>query len=118
MHYEVIAIGAPPTEIPLPPKPKMQPKIKPVLAEVEEPPVQPKTVKLFAPKPAFPTPPKPKPADLKTPQLKPVDFEAAKLEVKAVQPARPRDPLRVGKSPTTGSAPPATIKAPVAKVQT
>jgi len=119
MHYEVIAIGAPLTEIPLPPKPpKMQPKIKPVLAEVDEPPVQPKTVKLFAPRPAFPTPPKPKPVDLKTPELKPVDFEAAKLAVKADQPARPRDPVRVGNLPTTGSAAPATINAPVAKVQT
>src|SRR2546422_178705 len=116
MHYKVIAIGAPLTEIPLPPKPpKMQPKIKPVLAEVEEPPVQPKTVKLFAPRPAFPTPPKPKPVDLKTPELKPVDFEAAKLAVKADQPVRPRDPVSVGNLPTTGSAAPAPMNAPVAE---
>jgi len=120
MHYQVVPIGAPPTEVLLPPKPpKIRAKAQPILPKIEEPPVQPlKTAKLFAPKPVFPEPPKPKPVDLKTPELKAVDFEAAKLEVKVAQPARPRDPVKVGNLGNTGSAAPATVVAPVAKVQT
>lgn len=120
MRYQVIPIGAPPTEVLLPPKPpKVRPKMQPVLPKIEETPVEPpKVAKLFAPKPVFPQPLKPKPVDLKTPELKPVDFEAAKLEVKSAQPVRPRDPVKTGNLPTTGSAAPATVNAPLAKVQT
>jgi TonB family protein len=120
MHYQAIAIGAPPAEVLQPPKPpKIRPKIQPVLPKVEEPPPEtPKVAKLFAPKPAFPQPLRPKPVDLKTPELKAVDFEATKLAIKTAQPARPRDPIKVGNLATTGSAAPATVVAPVAKVQT
>ena len=119
MHYEVVRLELPRTEVPLPPepprvRPRIQPRPEPEKIEV----VQPKQVKFIAPpvRPAAPKPRKLDPADM--PKMDPV-FEAAKIDVQTKQPARPRDEVKTGLiASNTGSAAPATINKPLNKVQT
>jgi TonB family protein len=61
--------------------------------------------------------PKPKTIDAKAPELNPV-FEAAKVDtVQPNQPKKPKEEVKVGNM-SSGNATPATVKAPVEKVQT
>ena len=106
------------------------------LVPVAPPPPAPKIVKVKTPEPTpppveaklnpkqehiFMTPkaiqPKVKPVDTKAPELNPV-FEAAKVDTaQPNQPKRPKDEVKVG-TMSSGNATPATVKAPVEKVQT
>jgi len=121
--YEVVPITAPQTEVQLPPKPPVI-RVKPVptpAPRVEEPPPPPVHVaKLIAPQPLVA--PKPKPVE--TPNVKPAEvprinqaLTEAKFEAPP-EPARPREPVKVGNIQTTGSAAPATVNKPIDQVQT
>jgi TonB family protein len=124
IQYSYTAIAQPMTEIPVapppPPPPKVKavaPKIAPKPTPVEPPklnPVQPHIfANLVAPKTVKP---KVEKVEIKDPDMTP-KFEAAKIEVKENGPKRPKEDVKVNNL-NTGSAAPATVVAPVEKVQT
>jgi len=122
------ALGFPPTEVAMPiisvpiappPPPPPAPKV----VKVETPPPTPPVETKLQPKVPhiFMTPkviqPKNQPVEAKAPELKPV-FEAATVDTKQPnQPKRPKEEVKVG-TMSSGNATPATVKAPVEKVQT
>ena len=118
LHMDVVELAQPLTEIPVAPPP---PKIK-----AKTPPPQPKPevvepVKLNPQQPhIFVTPkvvlPKTQKVEAKAPELAPV-LEAAKIDTANDQPKRPRDDVKLNNL-NSGSAAPATVVAPVNKVQT
>src|SRR5271169_3681125 len=122
--YTTTPIAQPMTEIPVAPPPPPPPKVKAVApkAEVKPPvPVEPPKLNpqqphifanLAAPKVVQP---KVEKIEVKVPDEAPV-FEQAKIDVKENGPKRPKDDVKTGLM--TGSAAPATVKAPVDKVQT
>jgi TonB family protein len=116
--YEVTPIAAPETAVALPPKPPVvRARVQPTPPPIEQP--QPVHVaKLIAPRPLVA--PKPKPIPVQTQEAPKVDqnFLAAKFDQPLDQPARPREPVKTGSLPTTGSAAPATVNLPIEKVQT
>jgi TonB family protein len=116
--YEVTPIAAPETAVALPPKPPVvRARVQPTPPPIEQPePVH--VAKLLAPRPLVA--PKPKPIPVQTQEAPKVDqnFLAAKLDQPLDQPARPREPVKTGTLPTTGSAAPATVNLPIEKVQT
>jgi TonB family protein len=119
--YEVTPIAAPDTSIPLPPK---QPAVRPKIAPVPPTPVveQPEPVhvaKLIVPRNLVA--PKPKPVQVQNQEAPKLDqpLMEAKFEAPAVaEPARPREPVKVGNLGGTGSSAPATVNKPIDKVQT
>jgi TonB family protein len=124
LHYINVEIAQPVTEIPVAPAPEPPPKPKPVVAKVEPKPVIEEPVKLnpkqphifqnLAPKVVQP---KVEKVEAKVPEMTPV-FEAPIIETKETGPKRPKDDVKTGLMSSTGSAAPATVKAPVDKVQT
>ena len=112
MHYDVISLVAPRTEVPLPPEP---PKVRVKLQPRPETPVEPpKVAKLMAP--PRPVPPKRKPLEMAAPEVKPV-LQPVVVNAPRSEPARPREPVKTGML-TTGSAAPATVNRPINQVQT
>src|SRR5271169_712494 len=123
--YTTTPIAQPMTEIPVAPPPPPPPKVKAVApkAEVKPPvPVEPPKLNpqqphifanLAAPKTVQP---KIEKVEVKAPDLNPA-FEAPKIDTKESGPKRPKDDVKVGNL-GTGSAAPATVKAPIDKVQT
>jgi TonB family protein len=110
----------PTTEIPVappPPPPKIE-RVKtppPTPQPVVEPVLSPKQPHIFVTPKV--TQPKLKSVDAKAPELNPV-FETAKVDtVQPNQPKRPKEEVKVGMM-SSGNATPATVKAPVEKVQT
>jgi TonB family protein len=119
LRYSVVPILMPVTEIPVAPPPPPPPKVK-VKTEppkpVEEPKLSPKQPHIFVQQKAFQ--PQIKQLDVKAPELtKETVFETAKLNVTTNGPKKPRDEVKVNNM-STGNASPATVKAPVDKVQT
>ena len=122
------ALGFPPSEIampitlvpiaPPPPPPKIA-KVNPPPAPVQPPPevkLNPKQPHIFE-APKVVVQPKVQPVENKAPEINQV-FEAAKVDTSHPnQPKRPRDEVKVG-TVSSGNATPATVKAPVEKVQT
>ena len=119
LSYLTTEIPMPITEIPVAPPPKPPKIVKTVPPPPTPPPVE---VKLNPQQPhVFLTPkviqPKPKSVDAKAPELNPV-FETAKVDtVQPNQPKRPKEEVKIG-AMSSGNATPATVKAPVEKVQT
>jgi TonB family protein len=119
LKYSYTEVAQPITEIPVAPPPK-PPKI--VKTETPPPTPPPVEVKLNPVQPhIFVTPkviqPKVKSVDAKAPELNPV-FETAKVDTtQPNQPKRPKEDVKVG-TMSSGNATPATVKAPVEKVQT
>lgn len=124
IHYTITEIAQPITEIPVAPPPPPPPKVKAVVpkAEVKPTPVEP--VKLDPQRPHIfadlskpkPLQPKVEKIDTRLPDMTP-KFEAAKIETKDNGPKRPKEDVKVGVM-SSGSAAPATVRAPVDKVQT
>ncbi len=122
--YTSTPIAQPMTEIPVAPPPPPPPKVKTPAPKVEakpeipvEPPkLNPQQPHIFA---NLATPkavqPKVEKLDVKAPDVKPA-FEDVKIDAKENGPKRPKDDVKLGNM--TGSAAPATVKAPVDKVQT
>ncbi|MBZ5703225.1 MAG: TonB family protein [Acidobacteriia bacterium] len=120
LNYGIMPLATPITELPMAPPPpppaKIRPKIQPKV-EVEPPPPAPlKALKILAPKPVQPVPPRPKEVEIKQPEFKPV-LEEARLDTTNNMPKRPREEVKVGNL-SSGSAAPATVAAAVNKVQT
>src|SRR5215471_4699136 len=124
LHYNSVEIAQPMTEIPVapPPPPPAAPKrvIKkagvppPVVETPQLNPKQPHIFQNLAPKTIQP---KIEKVEVKVPDMAPV-FEPAKIDTKDNGPKRPKEDVKTGLMTSTGSAAPATVKAPVDKVQT
>jgi len=122
--YTTTPLAAPMTEIPVAPPPPPPPKVKVAQPKVEvkpavpvEPPkLNPQQPHIFtslvAPKTVQP---KIEKVEVKPLDIKPV-FEETKIDTKENGPKRPKDDVKVGN--LTGNAAPATVTAPVEKVQT
>jgi TonB family protein len=124
-YYSFTPLAQPQTEIPVAPPPPPPPKVKAPTPKVEAPkpePVEP--VKLNPQQPhifanfATPktVPPKVEKIEAKAPEMNPT-LEAAKIETKDNGPKRPKEEVKTGML-GSGSAAPATVKAPIDKVQT
>ena len=119
LYFMKVDVSMPITEVPVAPPPPPPKIVKVRTPDPTPPPVE---VKLNPVQPhVFLTPkvlqPKPKTLDAKAPELNPV-FEAAKVDtVQPNQPKKPKDDVKVG-TMSSGNATPATVKAPVEKVQT
>jgi len=120
LHLRVTELMRPVTEIPVAPPPPPPPKIKAKVVPPEPKPA-PEPVKLnpvqthvfLAPKAELP---KPKTLEAKPVELNPI-FEQVKIDAPKNQPKRPKDDVKVGNL-GSGSAAPATVVAPLNKVQT
>src|SRR5258708_7061465 len=121
LHLRPTELMQPVTLIPVAPEPPPPPKVKPKVTPPEPKPVVPEPVKLNPRQThvflaAKVEPPKVKTLDAKPVELNPV-FEPMKIDTTAKQPKRPKDDVKVGVM-SSGSAAPATVVAPVNKVQT
>jgi len=123
--YSTTPIAAPVTEIPVAPEPPPPPAPKAKVPKMEvKPPAPVEQVKLNPQQPhifkSFAAPkvqPKVEKLEAKAPDMTPV-LEAVKIETKEPGgPKRPKDDVKVGNL-GSGSAAPATVKAPIDKVQT
>jgi TonB family protein len=121
LNFSYVELAQPITTIPVAPPPA-PPKIAkvnppPPPKAVVEPVLNPTQQHIFvAPKMVQPQP-KTQTVEAKAPDMNPV-FEAARVDTaQPNQPKRPRDEVKVG-TMSTGNATPATVKAPVEKVQT
>src|SRR5437667_1072737 len=119
LNFRVVELMQPVTEIPVAPPPPPPPKIKATPPEPK--PVVPEPVKLNPRQThvflaAKAEPPKVRTLDAKPVELNPV-FEPVKIDTPTNQPKRPKDDVKVGVM-SSGSAAPATVVAPVNKVQT
>jgi TonB family protein len=102
---------------PPPPPPKIAKVTPPPPKAVVEPVLSPKQPHIFVPPKMNQPQPKVQTIEAKAPELNPV-FEAAKVDTNQPnQPKRPREEVKVG-TMSSGNATPATVKAPVEKVQT
>jgi TonB family protein len=124
IQYSYTAIAQPITEIPVAPPPPPPPKVKAVVpkvapkpAPVEPPKLNPQQPHIFANLVAPKTlKPKVEKVEIKDPDMSP-KFEAMKIDVKENGPKRPKEDVKVNNL-GSGSAAPATVVAPVEKVQT
>jgi TonB family protein len=123
--YSTTPIAQPMTEIPVAQPPPPPAKVKAVAPKVEPkpaPPIEPVKLNpqqphifanLAAPKKVEP---KVEKIEAKVPEMNPA-FDAVKIDTKESGPKRPKEDVKVGNL-GTGSAAPATVKAPVDQVQT
>ena len=124
LHYTNVEIAQPMTMVPVAPPPPPPAAVKPVIPKMELKPEVPEPVKLNPKQPHIFTnlapktvQPKIEKVEVKVPDMTPV-FDQAKIDTKDNGPKRPKDDVKTGLMASTGSAAPATVKAPVDKVQT
>ena len=119
LKYRVTPLEWAVTEIPVAPPPPPAPKIvrtkAPDPKPIEEPKLNPKQPHIFVQQKAFQ--PQIKQLDVKAPELVKENVFEAKLNTPISGPKRPRDEVKVNNL-GSGSAAPATVKAPIDKVQT
>jgi len=119
LKYSVVPLTMPVTEIPVAPPPPPPPKVRAKAPEpkpIEQPKLSPKQPHIFVQQKAFQ--PQIKQLEVKAPELVKTNvFEEAKLNTPINGPKRPHDDVKMNNL-GTGSAAPATVKAPVEKVQT
>jgi TonB family protein len=119
-----IAMTTPVTEVPVAPPPPPPPKVKAVAPPkvevkpqvVEPPKLNPQQQHIFTNLAPKVVQPKVEKVEVKVPEMTPV-FEQAKIDVKDNGPKRPKEDVKIGLI-GSGSAAPATVNAPVNKVQT
>jgi TonB family protein len=122
LHYQIVELMQPVTEIPVAPPPPPPPKIKPKVAPEPKPEV-PEPVKLNPKQPHVFLTAKVIQPKVQTVEAKPVElnpqFDQVKMDLPSKEPKRPKDDVKVGNL-STGSAATPTIKVPVdiSKVQT
>ena len=122
--YTTTPLTTPMTEIPVatppaPPKAKTpQPKVevKPEVP-VEPPKLNPQQPHIFANLAPKTVQPKTEKIEVKAPDVKPA-FENVRIDANENGPKRPKEDVKVGNLSSTGSAAPATVKAPLDQVQT
>ena len=121
LHLRVTELMQPVTEIPVAPPTPPPPKVKAKVAPPEPKPVVPEPVKLNPKQTHVFLAAKVEPPKVKTLEAKPVEldpvFEQVKIDTPVKQPKRPKDDVKVGNL-GSGSAAPATVVAPLNKVQT
>ena len=121
LNYRIVELMQPVTEIPVAPPPPPPPKVKPKVIPPEPKPVAPEPVKLNPKQTHVFLAPKAEPPKIKTLEAKPVElnpvFDQVKINTPTSQPKRPKDDVKVGNL-GSGSAAPATVRAPLEKVQT
>jgi len=120
IKFDIVELMQPVTEIPVAPTPPPPPKVKPkVIREVK--PEVPEPVKLNPKQPHVFLTPKVEAPKVRTVEAKPVELnpmlDAVKLDMATKEPKRPKEEVKVGNL-SSGSAAPATVVAPVNKVQT
>jgi TonB family protein len=120
LKYQVVDLMQPVTMVPVapPPPPPPPPRIKP--KAVQPKPEVPEPVKLNPKQPHVFLTAKAIQPEMKKIDVKPVELNPhfdEKVEVETKQPKRPRDDVKVGNL-SSGSAAPATVVAPLNKVQT
>jgi TonB family protein len=118
LKYEITGIMQPVTMVPVAPPPPPPPKIKP--KAVQPKPEVPEPVKLNPKQPHVFMTAKAIQPEMKKVEVKPVELNPQfdeKVEVETKQPKRPKDEVKVGNL-SSGSAAPATVVAPLNKVQT
>src|SRR2546429_4590898 len=118
LKYQMTEFIQPVTMVPVASPPPPPPKIKP--KAVQPKPEVPVPVKLNPKQPHVFMTAKAIQPEMKKVEVKPVELNPQfdeKVEVETKQPKRPRDEVKVGNL-STGSAAPATVVAPLAKVQT
>lgn len=126
LHYQMMVLAQPVTEIPIapPPPPPPPPKIR---AKAPTPPPRPKPEVVEPPKldpkkphifevPKTVLQPKVEKVEAKAPDMS-AKFEEAKIETSVKQPKKPKEDVKINNL-NTGSAAAATVKAPIDKVQT
>src|ERR1700736_2374579 len=120
LHMDIVQLAQPVIEIPVappPPPPKIKPRPTPPAPkpEVVEPiKLNPQQPHIFVTQKVIQ--PKIEKVETKAPELNPV-LQAANINTDTNQPKRPRDEVKMNNL-NTGSAAPATVVAPVNKVQT
>ncbi|HLZ50941.1 MAG TPA: energy transducer TonB [Candidatus Acidoferrum sp.] len=119
LHYQMVNIAQPVTEIPVAPPPPPPPKVKVKAPEPKPAVVEP--VKLDPKKPhIFEIPkavqPKVHTVEALAPEMQ-AHLEAAKIDMQTAGPKRPKEDVKLNNL-NSGSAAPATVKAPIEKVQT
>jgi TonB family protein len=119
LHYQMVNIAQPVTEIPVAPPPPPPPKVKAKAPEPKPAVVEP--VKLDPKKPhIFEIPkavqPKVHTVEALAPEMQ-AHLEAAKIDTQTAGPKRPKEDVKLNNL-GSGSAAPATVKAPIEKVQT
>jgi len=118
LHMDIVQLAQPMIEIPVaPPPPKIKPRPTPPAPkpEVVEPiKLNPKQPHIFVTQKVVQ--PKIEKVETKAPELNPV-LQAANINTDTNQPKRPREEVKMNNL-NTGSAAPATVVAPVNKVQT
>jgi len=123
LKYISVEFAQPVTEIPVAPPPPPPPKAKAVVPKAEPKPeivepvkLNPKQPHIFSNLAPKVVQPKIEKVEVKVPDMAPV-FEEAKIETKDKGPKRPKEDVKTGLI-GSGSAAPATVNAPVDKVQT
>jgi len=118
LKYSVVPLFMPVSEVPVAPPPPPPPKIRVKAVEpkpIEQPKLNPKQPHIFVQQKAFQ--PNVKQLEVKAPEITAQTVFEAKLNTPINGPKRPRDEVKVNNL-GTGSAAPATVTAPVNKVQT
>jgi TonB family protein len=118
LKYSVVPLLMPVTEVPVAPPPPPPPKVRAKAVEpkpIEQPKLNPKQPHIFVEKKAFQ--PTVRQLEVKAPELTTQTVFEAKLNTPINGPKRPHDDVKVNNL-STGSAAPATVTAPVNKVQT
>src|SRR5947209_15457963 len=119
LKYSVVPLLMPVTEVPVAPAPPPPPKVRVVKAvepkPIEPPKLSPKQPHIFVQQKAFQ--PNVRQLEVKAPELTTQTVFEAKLSTPINGPKRPHDEVKVNNL-STGSAAPATVTAPVNKVQT
>src|SRR5438477_566763 len=121
LNFRVVELMQPVIAVPVAPKPPPPPKLKAKVAPPAPKPVVPEPVKLNPKQTHVFLAAKVAPPKIKTLEAKPVElnpeFQQVKIDTPTSQPKRPKEDVKVGNL-GTGSAAPATVVAPVNKVQT
>src|SRR6267154_3958355 len=119
LKYSVVPLLMPVTEVPVAPAPPPPPKVRVVKAvepkPIEPPKLSPKQPHIFVQQKAFQ--PNVRKLEVKAPELTTQTVFEAKLSTPINGPKRPHDEVKVNNL-STGSAAPATVTAPINKVQT
>lgn len=120
LKYQTVEIMQPVTLVPVAPPPPPPPEIKPKVLPKPKPEI-PQPVKLNPTQPhvfltAKAIQPEKKMVEVRPVELNP-QFDQVKMDVQTKGPKRPKDDVKVGNL-STGSAAPATVVAPLNKVQT
>jgi TonB family protein len=120
LRYSVVPLLMPVTEVPVAPPPPPPPKVRAKAPEpppkpIEQPKLSPKQPHIFVQQKAFK--PQIRQLDVKAPELTKETVFEAKLNTPINGPKRPKEEVKVNNL-NTGSAAPASVNAPVNKVQT